>query len=94
MLEYRVSAGGRAGEGAALKHTPSASRLGELWELEKSLWRRYQGLEDSKDCSWYIGLRKSFQAGEKAWRWESGREIFREAFDLAGGEECSLYSDC
>lgn len=70
------------------------SKEEKVWEMEMSLWRRQQDLEDRKDCSWQIGLRKSFQAGRIAWRWASGREIFREAFDLAGGEECSSCSEC
>jgi hypothetical protein len=50
-------------------------------------------LEDSKDCSWQLGLRKPSRQG-KAWRWGSGREIFRDTFALAGGEECSSHRDC
>lgn len=49
-------------------------------------------LEDSKDCSWQLGLRKPSRQGSMGVG--SGREIFRDTFGLAGGEECSSHSDC
>lgn len=96
---HQVAAGGRV---ERAPHPPQistnqvlpGSKEEKLWGMKMSLWRRQQGLEDHEDCSWQTEPRKSFQAGEKAWRWESGREIFREAFDLAGGEGCSSHSDC
>lgn len=94
MLGRAVAAGGGAGEGAAPKPGPRASRLKgrETGGNENVFVEEAARLGRHKDCSWQTELRKSFQAGEKARRWESGREIFREAFDLAG-EECSSHRD-
>lgn len=86
MLGYQKSqqeAGLARGCTGANQVLPGSRR--KLWEMEMSLWRRQQSLEAGKTAALVDRLRKSFQAGDKVWRWESGREIFGEASDLAGG---------
>lgn len=69
------------------------SKEEKLWQMEMALRRRQplgrqQGLQLVDWAEKVIpGRGKSMEVG-------SGREIFREAFDLAGGEGCLSCSVC
>lgn len=95
MLRQQITAGGRAGEGTAQRHKPLHFQAQRNRKCGK--WKCLCGGGNGAGRQWGLQLvawaEKVIPGRGKVWRWESGREIFREAFDLAGGEGCSSFSD-